>query len=164
MVLELLNKFTTNKYIHSIIILTAFFVMSQLVVIISRRIILRLTKRTKTNIDDLIVSKINKPISFILLLIGLRLAIIPHPIPSWLLDIVKNSISTLIIGIVTYIVIVIFDILITNWGNKFASKTESKFDDEVVELFQKFSRISVSSSETRAAVKLFSKHTLNPLF
>ena len=144
MVLELLNKVTTNKYIHSIIILSVFFVMSQLVVIISKKIIIKLAKRTKTTIDDLIVSKTNKPISFILLIIGLRLAIIPHSMPSWLLDITKHSISTLIIALVTYIVIVVFDIIITNWGSKFASKTESKFDDEVVELFQKFSRISIS--------------------
>ena len=123
MVLELLNKITTNKYIHSIIILSVFFVMSQLVVIISQKIILKLAKRTKTTIDDFIVFKTNKPISFILLLVGLRLAIIPHPMPSWLLNLAEHSISTLIIAIVTYIVIVVFDILITDWGNKFASKT-----------------------------------------
>ena len=144
MVLELLNNITTNKYIHSLIILSSFFVMSQLVIFVSQKIILRLAKRTKTEIDDLIVSRVNKPISFILLLIGLRLAIIPHQIWPWLLDIIKHAISSLIIAIITYIAIVVVDILIGNWGQKFASKTESKVDDELVILFQKFSRVSVS--------------------
>lgn len=144
MILELLNKITANRYLQSLILLSLFFVMSQIVVFVSQKIILKLTKRTKTDIDDLIVAKTNKPISLILLLIGLRLAIIPHSIQQNLLDITEHLISTLIIAIVTYIVVVVFDILISNWGKKFASKTESKVDDDIVILFQRFSRISVS--------------------
>ena len=144
MVLELLNYITPNKYLHSVIILIIFFILSQLVVFISQRILLKITKRTKTIVDDLIVIKTNKPISLILLLIGLRLAIIPHSINPKILNIIQNGISTLIIVLVTYIAILILDIIITNWGKKFAEKTESKIDDEVVVLFQRFSRIFVS--------------------
>ncbi len=144
MVLELLDNFTTNKYAQSFIILLVFYAISQLFVFVSEKIILRLTKKTKTEIDDLIVAKINKPLSLILLLMGLRLAIIPHKLSAFLLGIIEHSISTLIIALVTYIVIVISNILIVNWGEKFASKTKSKIDDEVVRLFQKFSRITIS--------------------
>lgn len=144
MVLEMLNYITPNRYIHSLIILLAFFVLSQLVVFVSQKIILKLTKKTKTKVDDLIVSRTNRPISFILLLIGLRLAIIPHPISQYLLKIMQNGISTLTIILVTYIVITVFDVVISNWGNKFASKTKSKVDDELVLLFRRFSRITIS--------------------
>ena len=144
MVLELLNNITPNKYIHSIIILVVFFVMSELIVFLSQKIFLKITKRTKTKIDDLIVAKTNRPISFIIILVGLRLAIIPHLIRPDILNLIEHVISTLIIAVVTYIVTIIFDILISNWGHKFASKTESKVDDEIVSLFQKFSRITVS--------------------
>ena len=97
MVLELLNKVTTNKYIHSLIILSAFYLMSQLFVFLSQKIILKITKKTKTEIDDLIVAKANKPLSLILFLIGVRLAIIPHPLRPDLLDMIEHIISTLII-------------------------------------------------------------------
>src|SRR3989338_6941118 len=115
MITEILNRFTSNKYLHSLIILVVFFIMSELVVLISQKIILRLTKKTKTEVDDLIVSKTNKPLSLILLLIGLRLAIIPHPIKPQILNILEHSISGLIIAIVTYIAVVVLDILISNW-------------------------------------------------
>ena len=144
MVLELLNNITTNKYLHSLIILAVFYALSQIVVFISQRIILKITKRTKTDIDDLIVSKTGKPVSFILLLIGVRLAIIPHKIRPDILNIAEHIISSLIIAIVTYIAIIVFNILISSWGKKFASKTESKIDDGVVNLFQKFARITLS--------------------
>ena len=141
MIIEVLNRFTANKYLQSVIIFIVFFLLSELSVILFQKVILRLTKKTKTNIDDSIVEKTSKPISFILLLIGTRLAAIPHSIRPGMLDIIENAISTLIVVIVTYMAIVIFDIFITNWGKKFAAKTESKFDDEVVVLFQRFSKI-----------------------
>ena len=143
MVLELLNYVTTNKYLHSLIIFLVFFVLSQIVVFVSQKFILKFTERTKTSIDDLIVAKTNKPISTILLLIGIRLAMIPLSISPSIFSIIERVILTLISGLVTYIVIVVFDVIINDWGQKFASKTESKIDDEVVLLFQKFSRITV---------------------
>lgn len=144
MVLELLYKITPNKYIHSAIIFLAFFILSQIVVFISQKFILKLTKKTKTEIDDLIVEKTNKPISFILILMGIRLAIIPHPINPFILNLIKNGISTLIAVIATYIAIAVFDIIINNWVQKFASTTHSRMDEEIVILFQRFSRITIS--------------------
>ena len=144
MIIGILNRYTANKYIHSFIIIAVFFVLSQLVVLISQKIILRLTKKTKTEIDDLVVARTNKPISLILLLVGFRLAIIPHKISGSVLDLIEHGISSIIIAVVTYIAIVVVDIIISNWGRKFASRTESKVDDEIVALFQRFSRILLS--------------------
>lgn len=143
MVLELLNNITPNKYAHSAIILFAFFAFSWIFVFISQRIFLRLAKKTKTDIDDLIVSRTSKPISLILLLIGTRLAIIPHRISGSTLDLIEHAISGLIIAAITYIAIVVVGIFIRNWGNKFASRTESKVDDQLVDIFQKFSSITL---------------------
>ncbi|MBI4143584.1 mechanosensitive ion channel family protein [Candidatus Woesearchaeota archaeon] len=139
--MEILNRYTTNKYLQSVIIIVVFFVLSELVVLISQKVILRLTRKTKTEIDDLIVARTNRPISLILLLVGLRFAIIPHKLSGYFLDLVEHGISSLIIAIITYMAIVVVDIIIVNWGRKFASRTESKVDDEIVALFQRFSRI-----------------------
>ena len=133
-----------NKYIYSLVILIVFYILSKLVVFISQKLILRITKKTKTEIDDLIVKKTNKPVSFILLLIGIRIAILPLGIRQNILDVMENGILSLLIAAVTYIVIVIFGILIDNWGEKVAAKTESKLDDELFPLFHKFSKIFIS--------------------
>ena len=143
MVLELLNYISTNKYAHSILVLVIFYALSQLVVIVSQKILLRLTKKTKTKIDDLIVTKSNKPISLILILIGIRLAVIPQSLPAYIANWIDNIISSLITIISTYAVIIVLDIIIDSWGQKFASKTESKFDDELVNLIKRFSRIII---------------------
>ena len=133
-----------NKYLYSLSLLITFYILSKLVVIISRKIILQLTKRTKTEIDDLIVKKGNRPISLILLLIGFRLALFPLGINQNVLDIIEHIISSIITVIAAYISIVVFDIIIDNWGKSIAEKTKSVVDDQLIPVFHKFSRVFIS--------------------
>ena len=133
-----------NKYIYALTLLVVFYILSELLVFISEKIILRLTKKTKTDVDDMIVKKINKPISLILLFIGLRLALLPLGIKESILIPIENILLSLIIVVMTYIIISVFDIVIDNWGKKVAEKTESKMDDQIIPIFHKFSRIFIS--------------------
>ncbi|MBI2653073.1 mechanosensitive ion channel family protein [Candidatus Woesearchaeota archaeon] len=133
-----------NKYIYSLTLLILFYALSQFVVIVSRKIILKLTRKTKTEVDDLVVRKTNKPVSIILLLIGFRLALFPLGIRQNILDLIQNAITSLIIIIITYIAIVIFGIFIDNWAKKVAERTKSLVDDQLIPLFHRFSRIFIS--------------------
>ena len=132
------------KWFDSLVILVVFYGLSQLVIIVSEKVILKLTQKTKTKIDDLIVRKANFPISLILILIGLRLALLPIGIPAKALDAIENIITSAIVVVITYIVSTVFDILIVNWGKRLAEKTESTVDDQLIPVFQKFIRIFVS--------------------
>ena len=133
-----------NKYIYSLSILIVFYILSQLVVFVSRKIILQITRKTKTDIDDLVVRKTSKPISLILMLIGIRLALLPIGIKPSILDIIENTISSLVIIVITYIVIVVFGIFIDNWGKRVAEKTKSSVDEQLMPVIHRFSRIFVS--------------------
>ena len=81
-----------NKYVNALLLLVVFYILSKLVVFISQRVILRLTRKTKTNVDDLIVNGTNKPISWALLFIGVRLALMPLGIKESILNVIENSI------------------------------------------------------------------------
>lgn len=138
------NKYVYNPYFDSFLILVLFFVLSRLFVLIATKIILKLTKKTKTNVDDLIVVKTSTPISLILLAIGLRLALLPLGVRPSIASIVENVLGSVIVLLVTYIVIVVVDIFIDNWGMKVAAKMKSTFDDEFVPIFHRFTRIFLS--------------------
>lgn len=141
---EYLSFVQSNKYVYSLFILGVFYILSKLVVIVSRKIILKLTKKTKTDVDDLIVKRTNKPISVILLFIGVRLALLPLGIIQNVLDIIEHIMSSVIIIVVTYIAIIIFDIIIDNWSKKIAEKTRSSIDDQLIPVFHRFSRVFIS--------------------
>ena len=142
--IEYFSFIQQNKYLYSLALLVTFYILSELVVIVSRKVILKITRKTKTEVDDLIVKKTNKPISLILLLIGIRLSLLPLGIKQNILDIIEHIISSLIIIIVTYIAIVVIDIFIDNWGKKVAEKTKSRVDDQLIPVFHRFSRIFIS--------------------
>ena len=139
--IELLRQ---NKYMYSLAILIAFYALSKIIVYLSEKIILRITKKTETEIDDLIVNKVNGPISLILILLGFRLALFPLGINQNILAMLEHTISSFIILVITYIAIAIVDIVIDNWARKVAEKTRSAFDDDMVPLFHRFTRIFVS--------------------
>lgn len=133
-----------NKYAYSLAILAAFYILSRLVILASRHMFLRLAGKTRTDVDDLIAKKISKPVSMILLLIGIRLAIIPLGIPQKALEVIEHGISSLIIAVITYTAIVVIDIFVDAWGRRVAEKTKSPVDGRLIPLFHKFSRIFIS--------------------
>ncbi|MBL7054696.1 mechanosensitive ion channel family protein [Candidatus Woesearchaeota archaeon] len=134
-----------NRYIHSLIILVSFFMISKIFVFVSERWILKLTAKTKTEVDDLIIKKTNKPVSLVLFLFGLNIALRPLEIGIYFgfdLDwIVSKFIESCIAIVVAYLIIKILDILINAWGKGFAIKTKSKIDEQLISLIHRFSRI-----------------------
>ncbi|MFP4403344.1 MAG: mechanosensitive ion channel family protein [Candidatus Woesearchaeota archaeon] len=146
MIIEYLDAFVKNtdyisflledkyKFLYSLFIFILFFVVSKLVVYISEKVILQLTKNTKTKIDDLIVEAINNPISLIIIIYGIKFALIPLNLSENIVLLLNNIMQTLLILIMTVIIIKIADILLENWGEKWAKKTKSSIDDELIGL------------------------------
>jgi len=138
------NKFVYNPYFDSFLILALFFILSRLFVFIATKVILKITKKTKTNVDDILVNKSNGPISIILLLIGLRLALLPLGISKNLADISVKIIFTLIYIIITYLVIIFVEAFLDNAESKLHRKGVVLLHDELIPVFKRFSRIFIS--------------------
>lgn len=129
-----------NKYLYSLVIFIAFFILSKLFVLITKRLFLRLAKHTKTELDDLILKKTNKPISLILILIGIKLAIIPLEIHAKFIDIINKTIYSLIVAIVTYTLTQIIYILIDHWKKQWLNRTKSRLDENLVRLLHRIAK------------------------
>ena len=138
------NTYVYNPYFDSFLILVLFFVLSRLALFVFAKIILRLAKKTKTNVDDLIIEKTSRPFSLILLAIGFRLALLPLRVRPAIVNIIENILGSLIVIIITYTAIVILDIIIDEWGKKVAARTQSNFDNELVPMMKRFSTIFLS--------------------
>lgn len=140
---QIITTILENHYIRSLLILVLSLIIAKLVVYISQRIILKLTEKTKTKVDDLVIEKTDKPLSFILVLIGVKLAVIPLELSETIAKTIDYAIWSLVLIIATYIAIVIFGILIDAWGRRWAARTKSKVDDQLVNLFHRFSKIVI---------------------
>jgi len=137
-------SFLYQNHVRAVVIFVAFFIISKAFLIISQNFILKLTRKTKTKVDEYIVERTGKPISLILMLIGLRLAIFPLGLSENITRIADLIVSSFIAVIATYIIILIIDILLDNWGKQWAERTKSAIDTQLLDLLHRFSKIIFS--------------------
>ncbi|MFP4424335.1 MAG: mechanosensitive ion channel family protein [Candidatus Woesearchaeota archaeon] len=140
--LEYLQYFDTlNPYVAALLIVASFFVFSKIAVLIIERIIVQFTKRTKTKVDDKLIERTKTPISILLIVIGIRLGLAYLVMTPTVERIVTGIAEGALIMVCTWIAIRIADVLILNWGKKWADKTENSLDDQLVRLFHRASGI-----------------------
>lgn len=128
----MLNEYVANQYLRAIIVIVFVFVVLKLVIFVLEKVILRLTLKTKTNLDDMIIEKTSKPFSFIVFMIGLRLAVNELSFSAEILGVISKLIYSFIVFLVGYATYVVVDLLVRfGWG-KVSSK--SKIDKSLTSL------------------------------
>ncbi len=129
-----------DPHIQAIATFFLFFGLSGLVVLVSELIILRITRKTKTDVDDMIIKRTTKPIAFILVLVGLRMAVNIYGFSEENTLLVNRIFTSLIALGVAYVIISIFDVIIDNWAKIWVSRTDSKMDDFLVTMMHRIIR------------------------
>jgi len=136
--IQILN--VENRFLQSLVILVAFFALSQLFVLICTKFLMKFTKKTKNEVDDHILESTHKKISFLLILVGIKLALAPLGLEPTLYELLQDIVSSVIIIVLTLVAIAITNIILRSWGHAFASKTSSKVDDQILMLTRRFSK------------------------
>ncbi|MBS3159465.1 mechanosensitive ion channel family protein [Candidatus Woesearchaeota archaeon] len=139
----ILTYIELNKYLKALSILLIVVILIKLFLFILKKIIKKIIKRTKTEIDDILIEKLEKPIILILSLIGLKIIIKSLEFNEKADIYLKHGINSILILIGTYILILIINILLDLWGKRFAKKTESRLDDELLPMVHKFVKITL---------------------
>lgn len=137
----LLNS--TNKYLTALLILASFYVIYKLFLIITKKVILKITEKTPTDLDRKMVEATEGPVSYILFMIGVKLAIVPFElvgVVGFYSGKIANSIIILLIGL---LIIRIATVMINGLGAKWAKKTKSSLDDALIPVADKFSKIVI---------------------
>lgn len=129
------------------IIITITFIIKSLFLYILDKKLTVLVKKTKTELDDMLLTTIKNPIGYLILLQGFYLAILSLQLPEkiGLFDIISivQSIYILAISfIMLYFIFKVIDI-IAYYLYKQAKKTDSPLDDQLVPLVVKSLRILV---------------------
>jgi len=114
---------------------------SQFLVFLATKVLLRLARKTKTMVDDLIVEKTHRPLVYVLVFWGLRFSINILELTPKLNEISNHIFDSLIIILITTVIIRVVDILISEWGGKWSEKTSSTLDDELLPIFHAVSKV-----------------------
>jgi len=142
--INIIDLITSNSYLNAAVIFFFFFIAAKLLLAIFTKVLLRLASKTKTKVDDVIINKTKGPLSTILVLVGLRLALIPLHVNSAIDQIADNIANSLIIAIIAYSVIIVAIVIIEAWGSNVAKRTKSSLDENLLAMFRKFTAAIIS--------------------
>ncbi len=140
-VLPLLEQpFLQNKYAQALTIVIITIVAATIFTLLLKSVVRIFTKKTKTELDDMLVDKLKGPAWWFILFIGLHFAIIPLNLPT---EYDGNITKSLIILIITVMVARTLDVLIDFFGQRITKRTKSSLDDELLPIIHRTSRILI---------------------
>ena len=142
-ILDNLKRGFDNEYIFALLVFIIFLFFAKILLVFSKNFLDKLTKKTKTKADDILLQKTEKLASYILILVGLKVAGSYINIPSEFLAQMNNIVNAVIIIIVMYVIMAFIDIMITLWGEKTKKKTDTPLIDELSHLFKTSMKIVV---------------------
>ncbi len=133
-----LLAFLSLPYVKAVLIVLGFLAGAKILSWLAQGIFKKMAKKTKTRLDDLIISKVKPPFVYFMVFIGLDAALKPLDLQGTYLN---RIIDTVVIIAIMYMIKELIDVLLEVWVLEFAKKTKSKLDDSLLPLFQKFSKV-----------------------
>ncbi len=130
----MLNAYITNDYARALTILITLSLILRLAIAITQRFLIKITSKTKTNLDDELIKRTSTPLTIITFLIVLRYSIIELNLQTLTESITVNIIYTLLVIFTAQIIYIILDLIIINLLRKIAIKTKTKIDESVISL------------------------------
>jgi MscS family membrane protein len=128
---------TIGEWAIALLILLGSFIIAKLIYWIFGNIIKKITKRTKSKVDDIIVDMLEEPIvlgmSIFGLWYGFRLLVFPDTINVW----INTVYHVLIAFTITWLIARLVDAIIREYLIPLAEKSDSTMDDQMIPVIRK---------------------------
>ena len=121
----MLEQYIAHDYLRFVVILIGGFILLRIFIFLIEKVVLKLTIKTKTKLDDLLVKKTSKPITFLILMIVLRVALNEVFLGEKFGDILNKIVMSIIILAIFIVAYSVF-FLVINRGWKKLRKGEDK--------------------------------------
>lgn len=128
---------TLEQYLFAILIVVAFVIGAKVAYHFLRNYVRKVTAKTKTKADDLLVDIVESPLLLLMFVIGLNYGLGMLTFEEGIQSFVSNVLSVLSSLIVVWFVIRIVDVLLKEYLAPLASKSESTLDDEMMPIISK---------------------------
>lgn len=134
---------TVLQWLTALGVIVGAVVVGRLIYWIFGNIVKKLTAKTKTKLDDIIIDMIEEPIVFIITVsgawIGLSLLTLPEPVQRW----TDNILHFLIILTVAWLLTRLLDAFVREYLVPITEKSETDLDDQLLPIVRKGMKISI---------------------
>jgi len=144
-----------DRWLMFIFILVLFYIISRLFMIFFDRILARITARTESNLDNMLISVLKKPVKWLIIFTGIKLAFLSLDLRNGNGRFIDDISSAVLILIITYIVSAIVNLVIRTWGKDVTGRIDSRINDDLVPLFSNVARVIIISIGILMVLSIF---------
>jgi MscS family membrane protein len=130
-----------GSYGKAAIIFFILLIILRVILYLAQVVLIKLTSKTKTDLDDLILQKSSNPLTYASIIISLIFSLKEIPFAAGVEVLVFRILYTILAIVVGYLFFVIVNLSLVRVWQKFAAKTKSNIDDTLGQLFQEVLRI-----------------------
>ena len=137
------ESYINNPYLRSIVIAIVIIIITRISISVVFKIVKSLTKKTKTNLDDIIMQKSATPLTIIIFLFAIKIPLAELPLTENVEAILAKIIFSVAVAVVAYMVFILFDIIILNAWEQFSKRTKTKVDESLTSLIHTILKITL---------------------
>lgn len=135
------EAYINNPYIRSIVIAIIIILATRIGIGIVFGIAKNFTKKTKTDIDDIIMQKSATPLTLIIFLFAIKIPLAELPLDANIESTIAKIIFSVAVATTAYLIYILFDIIIINAWNQFSKRTKTKIDESLTSLINTMLKI-----------------------
>lgn len=131
---------TVKEWFIALIIIAAGVIAAKIVYWIFSKFVKKLTEKTKTRIDDILIDMLEEPVVFGIAILGFYLGVEQLNMTEWMTSWTHKIYYILIAINITWLVSRVLDALIVEYLVPLTEKTESDLDDQLIPVVRKLLR------------------------
>ncbi len=128
---------TILNYAYFLFIVLGTIILAKIVYYILKGAISKFTKKTKTKLDDLLMSALEKPFIVLILIFGLQFGLTFLTLENGYGETAQNILGVLLTFTIAWFVVGVLNSFIENYVEHLTKQTESKLDDQILPIFKK---------------------------
>ena len=134
---------TISQWLIAAVLIILSIVFAKFVYMLIGKFLKKLTLRTDSQLDDILLDMLEEPLIFALIIFGIWYSLQTLTLSSGIQNLVENAYYMLIIFDIAWMLVRIIDALIERYLVPFTKETESKFDDQLLPLLRKSIKASI---------------------
>ena len=128
---------TVSAWAISLLIIFGSFIIAKVIYWVSKNIIKKLTAKTKSKLDDLIVDKVEEPVVMAVVIAGFWYGFHFLSMSPWWTDFWNNAFYVAITFDVTWMLVRLVDAIILEYLSPLVEKTDGDLDDQLLPIVRK---------------------------
>lgn len=136
---------TIAEWGWTLLIILGAFVVGKLLYWFTTNVVKRVTAKTETRLDDLIIDMIEEPIVFAVTVAGIWFGLRQLTLPDQARDWIDQGIGFLIVITITWLVARLIDALYREYLVPLAEKTETDLDDQLLPIVSRGTKLAIWS-------------------